>query len=139
MNIPGNICDGCGLQFTLDPTNTVIHYFDCQPWFSYGQTHCPQCRNPARLFWRDQDYMDYFILQDFPFEAAEFADELTISSFESVYGLHTVTESPLTPRLELEVHNLHTVLENVPDDLLLSLFEDPEPKHLLPERWRNDT
>lgn len=134
---PGNICDGCTLQFALDKTNTIIHYFDCQPWFSFGAVICPQCCQTARLFWREnfQDYLDYFILQDFPFEAAEYADDLTVQSFEQVYGLKPETEHELTARMELELQNLHVVLENIPDDLLLDMMETPEAPHDLPERW----
>lgn len=137
MNTPGNICDGCTLQFILDASNTVIYYFENQPWFSFGQAMCPQCGQTARLFWREnhQEYMEYFILNDFGFITELWADEVTIKSFEEVYGLKMEAEYELTARMELELQNLHVVLENIPDDLLLSMFESPEQPHELPDNW----
>lgn len=80
--------------------------------------------------------MEHFVRADFTFMGEhEFAPEAVVKSFEATYGLRAEEEVKLTPRLELEIRNLSTVLSNVPDDILLSLFEDPEPKHELPERW----
>lgn len=135
MNFPGNICDGCGLQYTLDKGNTSIHYYECQPWFSFGTAHCPQCHQVARLFWRDQDYMEYFILHDFTFYTDDFADDLTVKAFESVYGLKELQTVELTPRLEKEINALEDWLTHAPDEWITAMFEEQAPAPERPERW----
>lgn len=134
---PGNICDNCNYKYELHPTNTIVFFFECQPWFSYGQNICPACATSARLFFREShdEYMEYFIIHDFHFETEDFASEETVTAFERVYHLQELLQIPITARLELEIQNLHTILANVPDDLLLDQFTDPMPPKQRPETW----
>lgn len=133
----GNVCDNCNFKYELAPENTVIYFFECQPWFSFGAAICPACGVQAKLFFRDcyDDYMEQFILQDFGFVTEDFAPFETVTSFERVYSVHEIPTVEINKRHELELQNLHTVLANVPDEILFDLFTDPMPPKSRPDSW----
>lgn len=134
---PGNICDNCNFKYTLAPTNTVIYYYECQPWFSYGATICPRCQTSARLFFPDQlnDYMAFFIVGDFAFITEDFAPEGLVTAFERVFELKPLAETNLTPRMEREIGELGDWLSNAPDEWIHAMFEEPAPPKERPESW----
>jgi hypothetical protein len=134
---PGQECDKCGLEYIFDTGNAVVYWFENAPWFSYCQSLCPRCGGMAITFMRDayQECMEFFIKGDFGFITESEPPEAAVEAFERIYEVHTEAEVELTARMELELQNLHVILENIPDDLLLDMFETPEPKHEMPERW----
>ena len=80
--------------------------------------------------------MRYFIDGDFTFIGdVEFAPPAIVRQFENVYGLSQMQEVELTARLKNECDSLHDVLQTVPDELLMSMFEDPEVPHDKPDWW----
>lgn len=41
----------------------------------------------------------------------------------------------LTPRLEAEARDFAHLLDTVPAELIVSMFESPPPKSTMPQRW----
>jgi hypothetical protein len=136
--IPGRECESCNHHYQFFPTNCVVIWYSCQPWMSVAQSVCPRCSSLGVTFFRDayDDCMQYFITGDFVFIGEhEFAPEAIVNQFEAVYGVSPAEEVSLTARLESECDNLHDVLQAIPDELLLSMFEETEHPHDKPERW----
>lgn len=137
MITPGNICDNCNFKYELAATNTVIYYYECQPWFSFGASICPQCQASARLFFPDlhNDYMAFFIMGDFPFITEDFAPEGLVTAYEQVFGLKLIQEHKLTLRMNQEIAALRDWLRSAPDEWIMTMFTDPEPPKERPETW----
>lgn len=130
-------CLSCEKSFSLQAPNTVIHLFTGQPWFSFAEAICPYCHNHSQYFF-GPDYADWIQrLQKLKCGvlSQEFASDELIKEWEKMYGVRSMKEHKLTPRMELELAHLHQVLENIPDELLSQLMTDPAPLSTMPERW----
>lgn len=121
----------------MEPTNTVVYYFESAPYFTYARTICPRCQTPYTMFIRGyfKEMMEHFILHDFPFITEDYPPETLVHGFEEVYQVKELPEHALTTRLDNEVKHLGEILETIPDDLLWAELTDPEQPHKLPESW----
>lgn len=154
MITPGNICDNCNFKYQLDNANTVIYYYECQPWFSFGWSICPACQSvytdsetgereqkPSKLFFTEQhsDYMEYFILHDFGFITEDFAPESLVAAYEDLFNLKPIpqlADDKLIPRHEQEARALYAWLMSAPDEWIMAVFEEPAPPNERPEMWQ---
>jgi len=98
-------CSNCGLVFDLDPSNTVVYHYTCQPWFSWQQIICPQCELVNGLFivgnfdWE----MRYCIAAEIGFITEEFAPQAVVDSYTKFYKIVPLEEKDLSGFEEKEV------------------------------------
>lgn len=108
------VCVKCGQQFSLNPGNAVVHFYEKQPWFTWQQLICTHCGHQRGAFIIDNyDWeMRWCVDNDIGFITEDFAPPEVVAMYTDVYHIVVVESHDLTPYEEKEVAFFHWIIEH---------------------------